>query len=702
MRKKRSRSPVAKPTPARGIDLKIHFALAALVLIAWSNSFGLGFARDGGAVTSDVRIQAASAENVGLILSKDYWWPNPADRLYRPVTTLSHLVNYSVLGEGDKPAGYHTTNVLLHLVNVWLVFAIALRLLRERQPAFWAAALWAVHPVTTESVTNVAGRADLLATMAVLSGLLLYARFRSARGGTRSRAAIALFGIAIVGVFCKENSAVLLALILLWDVCFEVDAPKSFLRQLPFYGAVAASLILMLFVRWRVFAGEPWPEGAFPDNPLLGASFWEARFTAVKVIGRELWLLVFPLRLSSDYSYHAIPISSAGDPWAWMSLAVILAIVTLAIVRYQKNDRLMFWCAGFAAFTLLPSSNLVILIGASMAERFLYLPAIGFAIAMVALAFRLPLAFRLRDRRIVSWLLAVIVVLFTARTWLRNMDWNNDLTITTADVKVAPGSFRLHELRARRLFAESPERNVDQAIAEGEAAWAILRNVPPVDSDQRTPARLGVYYRKKGDLAEAGASSDKAAEAARPWYEKSLAVLLKAREISRARERAFDEAQLAHGRPLAFRSGDDVLYFNLAATYSELDMLPEAVDALHYERVLNPTSPDSYEAIARVYMKQGDFASAAVALDERAIVSGPTAEIVSALRDAYSRLPGGSCAFKSDGEGLNPECPGVLENRCRALSELKGVFADARASGTASNFSNLADQQGCNSTTANQ
>jgi hypothetical protein len=90
--KRRSRSPVAKPTPARGIEWKIHFALAALVLIAWSNSFGLGFARDGGAVTSDVRIQAASAENVDLILSKDYWWPNPADRLYRPVTTLSYLL----------------------------------------------------------------------------------------------------------------------------------------------------------------------------------------------------------------------------------------------------------------------------------------------------------------------------------------------------------------------------------------------------------------------------------------------------------------------------------------------------------------------------------------------------------------------------------------------------------------------------------
>ena len=128
------------PQPAAGIHWRLYAALAALVLIAWSNSFGLGFARDGGAVTVDTRIQAATAENISLILGKHYWWPNPADRLYRPITTLTYLLNYSVLGGGDNAAGYHALNVLLHIANVWLVFALALLLLRARAPAFCAAA----------------------------------------------------------------------------------------------------------------------------------------------------------------------------------------------------------------------------------------------------------------------------------------------------------------------------------------------------------------------------------------------------------------------------------------------------------------------------------------------------------------------------------------------------------------------------------
>jgi tetratricopeptide (TPR) repeat protein len=146
------------------------------------------------------------------------------------------------------------------------------------------------------------------------------------------------------------------------------------------------------------------------------------------------------------------------------------------------------------------------------------------------------------------------------------------------------------------------------------------------------------------------------------------------------------------------------LYFNLAGSYAELGMLPEALDALRYERILNPTSPDPYEAMARIYIKQGDFASAAVAFDERALISGPTADTIAALRDVYSRLPEGYCAFKSDGgeAELNPECPGVLKHRCTALAELKQVFADARATEMALRFTDLAGRQGCTSISTNQ
>ena len=129
---------------------KLRAALLAAALAAYANSFGLGLAQDSRAiVTQDPRIREVSAQNLGLIAGKNYWWPKGGDGLYRPVTTASYLLNYAVLGNGTNPAGYHAVNFLLHAVNVWLVFELALLILPGIAPAFWAAALWAVHPILT-------------------------------------------------------------------------------------------------------------------------------------------------------------------------------------------------------------------------------------------------------------------------------------------------------------------------------------------------------------------------------------------------------------------------------------------------------------------------------------------------------------------------------------------------------------------------
>ena len=175
-------------------------ALLLIALAAYANSFGLGLAQDSKAiVTGDARLHAVTVDNLKLIFGKNYWWPKAGDGLYRPVTTLSLLFNYAVLGNGPNAAGYHAVNFLLHAMNVWLLYELALILFRRAGPAFFAAALWAVHPIGTEAVTSIVGRADLLAAMSVLGGLLLYVK------GQRPWKPIALFAIATAGVFAKEN-----------------------------------------------------------------------------------------------------------------------------------------------------------------------------------------------------------------------------------------------------------------------------------------------------------------------------------------------------------------------------------------------------------------------------------------------------------------------------------------------------------------
>ena len=637
---------------------KARAALAALALAAYAGSFGLGLAQDSKVmVTQDARIREVTTENIKLILTRNYWWPKTGDGLYRPVTTLSLLFNSAVLGNGTSPAGYHAVNFLLHAINVWLVFELAWLLFRAVQPAFFAAALWAVHPICTESVAGIVGRADLLAAMAVLGGLLLYAK---RQGGWVT---VCLFAISTAGVFAKENAAVLLGLMLLWDLSFANGKPRLLARW-PAYAAVAASLVVLAWARHAVLGSLPVPQPVYVDNPILGADFFTARLTAIKVIGLDLWLLLFPLGLSSDRSYNQVRLSAWSDPWAWVAMLVVVAILALAFARYRR-DRLAFWLAGFFAIALLPTANLLFPIGALMAERFLYLPAVAFAIALVALLGRL------KGGSYTVTVVTVLAVLYAGRTFARNAAWNNDLTLATADVQTTPESFRLHDMLAKALFEQDARRNIDRSIQEEEKSWAILAPLPPARSSEFPPTFLGVYYAAKADLDPANS---------RAWYAKSLAVLEKAREISQAAAKAYDDLQRARGAPPTERSGFQQLYFNLANACLNLGRYQEAIDALRYGRGLNPAALEAFDGMEVAYAAAGNLRMAAVSLVEKAQVDGFQPATLGAIREAYRKIPDGSCAFVQQGTAwqLNLNCPVVKSDLCLAWSDLAQAYADAR------------------------
>ena len=183
-------------------------ALCAVALLAYSNSFGAGFTLDNGVLLKEGQIHEATRQNIGLILQHSYWWPIVESSVYRPLTISSFLFNYAVLGNGEHPAGYHWINFILHAVNVVLALAIALRLVRKFWPSVLIAGLWAVHPILTESVTNIVGRADLLAGMSVLGGFLIYLKAMESKGWQRLAWLGRLLATTTVGLFSKKRNAV--------------------------------------------------------------------------------------------------------------------------------------------------------------------------------------------------------------------------------------------------------------------------------------------------------------------------------------------------------------------------------------------------------------------------------------------------------------------------------------------------------------
>lgn len=455
-------------------------ALCLIALIAYANSFDSGFVFDNrDLLLNDARVHQTTLENLGRIFSQSYWGAANAAGLYRPLTTLSYLFNYAILGNTDHPAGYHWINLLLHAGNVLLLFALVRRLKVATEPSFLIAALWAVHPVLTESVTNIIGRADLLAGMTTLAGLLIYLK------GARPRWLVALAAVTAVGVFSKESAVAVAAVIVLYELTWW---NRSRLRGLLLaLAAMTPVFLLMWWARSRVLSAEGPAVFPYVDNPIAGASFLTARLTAIKVMAKYIGLLIWPANLSADYSYAQIPLADGRHLSDWIA-CIVMAAAAIAMVVLWRRSKIAFFFAGFSFITLLPASNLIVPVGTIMAERFLYLPAAGFAVCLTLALYRMP-----RRAALVAGL--AIVMAFVARTWSRNDDWHDNSSFAAAAVESSPLSFKTHMWEGAAEASDHPGRaGVQMAVNQMDQALAILAPLPDRLSDPTVYYRSGMAY----------------------------------------------------------------------------------------------------------------------------------------------------------------------------------------------------------------
>jgi protein O-mannosyl-transferase len=673
--------------------------LGAVALAAYTSSFNADLVQDSKArVLEDPRVRDVTADNVRHILTEDYWWPLTNSGLYRPVTTASYLFNYAVLGNGVRPQGYHWVNFLVHFVNATLVYLLAQALFARAAPAFFTAALFAVHPAGVETITNVAGRPDLLAASFVLGGLLIYL------GATRNgrdlewRPALGVALAGFLGCLCKENAAVLLPLIVVLDLS-RSSAPWR-LRARG-YLWLAFAILAWLCLRQLVLGTLTVPRIPFVDNPLAGADFWTAKMTAFKVLGRSLWLLFWPRTLSCDYSYDQIPLVSwrfarLEDLEAVAALAVVLGALAGTVYLRRRNQTAFFFVA-FVFVTILPTSNLVVPIGTIMAERFLYLPIVGYVACLVALIdavcrWSIPVradgpgrSFH-RNEWLATAILTVVLLGYAGRTYARNGDWTSELELWRSAVLTSPNSYKPHLALAYLLYREDPARNIDVAIREAETAAAIIdrRALPAIDVPLEIFAHLGAYYSTKGDQLRRPTpdGSFVTSEQSRPWYEKAVAELTRAVAIDSALNEAHHREQRQRGRRLSEipEVSNHDLYDHLGMAESRLGRYRKAIEAWNHLLRLAPTRVDVHVKVAAALRLDGRNPEALVALHESWLLDRQNAEIPKMLVTVYQESDVRGCAIRLvDGRPeLNPLCAAVEGHRCQASRALVRLFEESK------------------------
>jgi tetratricopeptide (TPR) repeat protein len=631
--------------PVHSWRLLSALALVLITLAAYANSFDSGFVVDNrGLILQDPRVHEATPENIRLILDHTYWWPNGDIDFYRPITTFSWLFNYAILGNRERPAGYHWINFLLHAGNVLLVYALSMRFMRKRWPAFFVPAIWAVHPVLTESVTNMAGRADLLAAGAVLGGLLLYLKGVEAQGWRRMAWLAGLLLTTTIGVFSKESAVILPAAIVLYELTFRgFRWPGR--AQLMGLLATLAPIAFMFYERSHVFAGITQTPVPFTDDPIVGANFLVAKLTALDVIARDFWLIVWPARLSADYSYAQIPLAQ-GSLRDWIVALAVCALVPATVFLYRLSRvAFFFFCLGL--IWLAPASNLLVPVSI-MGERFLYIPVLGVVACLVPAVY--ALAERTQVARYVPVALCLLIAALAARTWVRNTDWRDDLSIAQASVQASPRSYKTHDMLANALLNADPSHaNIDRVIEESEKSRALLEPLPDTDKPAHPYIFAATCYAQRGD------------------YPKAITVLRQFVTVEQASPSHINDLRQAYG------------YMMLAAAYIKTGDKNQAADAADHARALDTLNPKVYMQLAEIYATSNRMDDAFISLAEGEFVTAD-AGLMDAWVDLYRRAAGpASCALQPtlEGPALNPPCPIVHAHVCAASAYVVKTLAAA-------------------------
>jgi tetratricopeptide (TPR) repeat protein len=490
----------------------------------------------------------------------------PGTLYYRPLQALTFAVDYAVAGLG--PAFFHATNVALHAAAALLFYYLSRGMLQQATAALIAAALFAVHPVHTEAVAYVSGRADSLAAIAVLGALLL-----------RSRPLLSAAAF-LAALLARESGLVLLLLTALLDAG---GVPRSSRRDIAWRWA-AYLVVLAVYLPLRAAALRDSPPAlmsteAFPLHVRL--------LTMVEVLVSYLGLLVVPVHLHME---RIVPAVTSPLEWRFLASLALLVVLAVLALRLRRAAWPVFFGLAWFVVTLLPVMNVVPL-DAFMAEHWLYVPSMGI---FMAAGWAVAMLLGTRWRPAAVALSGVALVAYGGRTVGRNADWRNERSIFQATARDSPTSFRaVYGLGSAYLAAG----DLEQAAAHLSRALPLARH--PLQAAM-VHTNLGLVHLSGGDYEQALHELRRAIEVNGPdaaVYTNQGAALL-------AMDRPADAVPVLE-QAIATNAAYAAAHLNLAVALEQLGKLEAAKESYTRALRLDPDSMEAYLGLGDVHLAEG-------------------------------------------------------------------------------------------------
>jgi tetratricopeptide (TPR) repeat protein len=606
--------------------------LAAAVCIAYFNTLPGAFIHDDESKIVD-NPYIRSPRYIGKILTSPAWAFEYSEEragisnYYRPLQYLIYMGIYRICGL--NPAGYHLSKLLLHILTTILLFFMLEGYFTNFRTALAAAILFAVHPIHTEAVTWISGITDALVTPFVLCAFILYLKALRGQAGSvphgrhsggsrnpvqedpkldsrlrgsdigngyhgdgplrperqRRRAVWHLGSCAFffVGLFSKETAVILIPLMVLHDALFG----RRYLRLKRVAAYLPYALLFLVYLGFRIDAIGSLRVAGYKYEYL---DRWQCLLNPVYLAASYFFKALLPINQNGWYVFHPVL-------WFWdvrfiLSLALLLCLVWYAIrlaVRRQMPE--LFFLLWFF-ITISPVVVFFRQIGLNVfAERYLYLPGVGFC-ALLALALD-----RLKKPRLYYAAVGSLAILYALLSIERNAVWGDRLTFWSATVNASPDASLARNNLGVELYKAKRYR---EAEAEYREAIRLMYDNP-------TPhINLAMMYQKSKRYAEAIAEC-RIALLIRPDYAEAYATL---GNIYRAME-DYPAALAEYRNALRARPLDPTTMVSLAALYNKLGDYKDAEDKISEALRLKPEFPEAYAELGVLYDKTGDLEKAA-------------------------------------------------------------------------------------------
>lgn len=544
------------------------------------------------------------------------FWARPYKHLYIPVTYTVWAVLVPVAracaragaADGLNPAVFHAANLVVHLLNALLVFALLRRVLPRPKPgeepararaACAGAALFALHPLQVECVAWVTGMKDLLGACLSLCTVLLYLRAvvpaarAPAPGRYEARMLLAASAAFVLALLAKPAAAALpLAAPLVGILGLTRTAREPRGARAP-----AAARVLLSTAPWLVgwaLVVAVCTVLTHRSQEMARATYlpalWQRPFIAADALAFYLYKLVLPIRLGIDYG-HA-PRLLQGSTWLYLAWLVPAALAAVLWAWHKRYPWALLSLAVFTAF-LAPVLGFVAFIFqeySTVADRFVYPAMLG---PSLALAFA---AARTRSRRAAfAW--AAALAALGALSFVQARTWHDNFTLFTHALRVNPRSFVSHYNLGK---AHEEAGRLADAVHHYSTAVAIRKDLTPAY------IKLGVAKRKMGkpDEALAHFSEAVAVEPRSVDARNNYGVALAFRgELTPALLHFFEALKVD---PKEART-----HYNLGVTLEQLGKPESALAHYSQAHALEPTDADTLNNVGNLLRRMGRPAEAA-------------------------------------------------------------------------------------------